>query len=759
MREVGLFVKVGRAYKRLELFTDENIELSSSIQNVQDISKVFSDFTQGFTIPATTYNASIINYFQESSINQIFDYQVMFDAYIEIDTIPFKRGKLQVDKSQIKDGNPYCYNVQFFGHLTSLKDTFGELKLSDLDLTPYSFPYDPNSVRDRITDGATDYNVRFPLISSSKIWQYGGGGSKDISTFGGRISTIDLLPAIKVNRILDAIQTRFGVTFNSVFFQSKTFERLFLYLKNASNSVIPFNFDSANFDSFSGTEGAFRSVDLASNTLNYVYNSSPTNPGYRTFVNITSVTSPTLNWSVQCFNNGVLVNTISGQGTGSFLLFSQSNSTSLNSNLTFAINSNTGNTIDFEIINYIFIGFTDQFPLTIVCDTITPNLDINLNALCPDIKISDFFSGILNMFNLTINPISATEFEIETLESWYSKGVIRNITLNTNDTYEVGRVKLYKQIDFKYQQSETILNRAFAGFNQAEYGNLRNAFQNDGSDFKIDLPFENLLFNKFTDTEIQVGYSVDQNGAPITPKPILLYMNEEQDISSTPFYLETILINAYMPFGQDLQYNQQYYSLNWGAEISSFYLNTISNSLFATYWQTYLAGLYDLRQRLYTFQTKLPLSKLNSLKLNDRLIIEDKRYLINDYKTNLTTGMVNLTLLQDFRTILQPLIFNMPETAICFEAMIFIPNDANSFELTTVTAGVTITPDSGNVDSLINICIPEFNEITITTEDEIDITTESGELLITEDSPTSTLTILVTFDNGTTNEIIIIRNA
>ena len=759
MREVGLFVKVGDAYKRLELFSDENIELSSSIQNVQDISKVFSDFTQGFTIPATTYNASIIHYFQESSINQIYDYQVMFDAYIEIDTIPFKRGKLQVDKSQIKDGNPYCYNVQFFGHLTSLKDTFGELKLSDLDLTPYSFPYDPNSVRDRITDGATDYNVRFPLISSSKIWQYGGGGSKDISTFGGRISTIDLLPAIKVNRILDAIQTRFGVTFNSVFFQSKTFQRLFLYLKNASNSVIPFNFDSANFDSFSGTEGAFRSVDLANNTLNYVYNSSPTNPGYRTFVNITSVTSPTLNWSVQCFNNGVLVNTISGQGTGSFLLFSQSNSTSLNSNLTFAINSNTGNTIDFEIINYLFIGFTDQYPLTIVCDTITPNLDINLNALCPDIKISDFFSGILNMFNLTINPISATEFEIETLESWYSKGVIRNITLNTNDTYEVGRVKLYKQIDFKYQQSETILNRAFAGFNQAEYGNLRNAFQNDGSDFKIDLPFENLLFNKFTDTEIQVGYSVDQNGAPITPKPILLYMNEEQNISSTPFYLETILINAYMPFGQDLQYNQQYYSLNWGAEISSFYLNTISNSLFATYWQTYLAGLYDLRQRLYTFQTKLPLSKLNSLKLNDRLIIEDKRYLINDYKTNLTTGMVNLTLLQDFRTILQPLIFNMPETAICFEAMIFIPNDANSFELTTVTAGVTITPDSGNVDSLINICIPDFNEITITTEDEIDITTESGELLITEDSPTSTITILVTFDNGTTNEIIIIRNA
>ena len=375
--------------------------------------------------------------------------------------------------------------------------------------------------------------------------------------------------------------------------------------------------------------------------------------------------------------NNILVNTISGQGTGEFVIFTEQNVNGLDANLTFRVNSESGNTIDIEVINYILVPIfgeaTQLDPLIIVCDSIAPNLDINLNAICPNIKISDFFSGILNMFNLTINPISATEFEVETLESWYSKGVIRNITLNTNDTYEVGRVKLYKQIDFRYQQSETILNRKFFGFNQAEYGNLRNVFQNDGSDFKIELPFENLLQQKFTDVNIQVGYSVDINGQPITPKPMLLYMNDGQNISANPieFFageLGFVTLNAYMPFGQDLQYNQNLFSLNWNAEISSFYLNTISNSLFATYWQTYLAGLYDLRQRLYTFQTMLPLSKLNSLKLNDRLVIEDKRYLINDYKTNLTTGMVNLTLLQDFRTILQPLIFNMPETAICFES-------------------------------------------------------------------------------------------
>ena len=773
MREVGLFVKVGEAYKRLELFTDENIELSSSIQNVQDISKVFSDFTQGFTIPATNYNASIINYFQESSINQIFDYQVMFDAYIEIDTIPFKRGKLQVDKSQIKDGNPYCYNVQFFGHLTTLKDTFGELKLSDLDLTPYSFEYNGANVKDRIINPSLDYEVRFPLISSERIWSYGDATDNDISALIGALSMGELLPAIKVNAVIEAIETRFGIAFNSVFFQSKAFNRLFLYLKNTSNDAISFNFDNLIFDSATG-ETEYRTVDLITSSLNYIFGevllfgSLVSTYQYQTSIKVTAVTSPTFNWSVQCLRNNILVNTISGQGTGEFVIFTEQNVNGLDANLTFRVNSESGNTIDIEVINYILVPIfgeaTQLDPLTIVCDSIAPNLDINLNAICPNIKISDFFSGILNMFNLTINPISATEFEVETLESWYSKGVIKNITLNTNDTYEVGRVKLYKQIDFRYQQSETILNRKFFGFNQAEYGNLRNTFQNDGSDFKIELPFENLLQQKFTDVNIQVGYSVDINGQPITPKPMLLYMNDGQNISANPieFFageLGFVTLNAYMPFGQDLQYNQNLFSLNWNAEISSFYLNTISNSLFATYWQTYLAGLYDLRQRLYTFQTMLPLSKLNSLKLNDRIVIEDKRYLINDYKTNLTTGMVNLTLLQDFRTILQPLIFNMPETAICFEAMIFIPNDANSFELTTETAGVTITPDNASVDSLIEICIPTSSEITITTEDEIDITTEDDELLITENSPTPTITILVTFDNGTTNEIIITRNA
>lgn len=763
MREVGLFVKVNDAYKRLELFNDENIELSSSVQNVQDISKVFSDFTQGFTIPATPYNASILNYFQESSINQIFDYQVSFDAYIEIDTITFRKGKLQVDKAQLKNGSAYCYNVQFFGHLTSLKDTFGELKLSDLDFTPYSFAYGGAEALDRITDGTTDYDVRFPLISSNVAWQYGGGGAEDITTLFGAIQTELLFPAIKLEAIFSAIETRFDVTFNSIFRQTKLFQRAFLYLKNATKPNFTFGFDPLIFDTISGAGGPF-SADIPTSTLIYNYDTGAVDT-FTTAINVTAVSDVTKYWTVQCFNNGVLVGSINqASGTGEYVIFSQTNFNGLSSNLTFQVNAETGNTLDIEVKGYAVDGAYSYPPLIVTCNTITPNLDINLNALCPEIKISDFFSGVLKMFNLVIVPSSATEFKIETLESWYSKGSIKNITTNTNDSFDVNRVKLYKQIDFQYQKSETILNREFAGLNQAEYGDLRNPFQNDGTDFKVELPFENILFNKFTDTNLQVGYSLDTNGNPILTKPLILYMNDEVTISSVDpikVYDGTSFSNltTYVPFGQDLIWNASNYSLNWGAEISSFYLNTISNSLYATYWSNYLTTLYDLRQRLYTFQSMLPIGKLTTLQLNDRLVIEDKRYLINDIKQNLTTGLCELNLLQDFRDILTPITFNLTMEAQCIEVMIFIPNDANSFEPSTVTSGVSFSFESLTEDTLLTICIPASGETTITTEGGIDITTESGDVLITEDSASGTIIITITFDNGKTNEIIITRNA
>ena len=43
-------------YSKLELFNDEKIDISLSVQNVQDISKVYTDFTQSFTKTSSKVN-------------------------------------------------------------------------------------------------------------------------------------------------------------------------------------------------------------------------------------------------------------------------------------------------------------------------------------------------------------------------------------------------------------------------------------------------------------------------------------------------------------------------------------------------------------------------------------------------------------------------------------------------------------------------------------------------------------------------------
>ena len=70
MRTVQVYIEG----QRLDLFDDEQINVTSTQQNVQDISKVFTDFSQSFSVPASVNNNQIFEYFYENDINSTLDY-------------------------------------------------------------------------------------------------------------------------------------------------------------------------------------------------------------------------------------------------------------------------------------------------------------------------------------------------------------------------------------------------------------------------------------------------------------------------------------------------------------------------------------------------------------------------------------------------------------------------------------------------------------------------------------------------------------
>ena len=100
---VSLYIYVDGIAKRIELFEDEKISVTSSVQDIADVSKAKTDFTQSFTIPASTTNNEIFKHWYESSLDGGFDHRIKYDGYIEIDTFTFRVGSFALNDVKYKN--------------------------------------------------------------------------------------------------------------------------------------------------------------------------------------------------------------------------------------------------------------------------------------------------------------------------------------------------------------------------------------------------------------------------------------------------------------------------------------------------------------------------------------------------------------------------------------------------------------------------------------------------------------------------------
>jgi hypothetical protein len=653
-RTFELVPSVSRIAIPIDLFNDEVITLNSSIQNINDLSRVFTDYSQSFTIPASKKNNETFRHWYENEVDNGFNQLIRYDGFIEIDNEIFRVGKWQLESASIKQNKIENYKLTFYGVITSLTDKFREDKLKDLEtLNDYTIEYSGSNVETNIETTNND-DVSFPLISSSKVWQYGGGGSTllnwDISNNATPMSYTELFPAIKIARIFDAIESKYNVSFQGNFLTQSRFTEAFLWLKNKEAFVpssAPVRVDistivSTPFDT---------SVQISFDTLNNTYEVLQ-EFGTIVFQAGLSVSST---WIVSVFKNNQFYTNQSGTGNfisvnlpnevGTFYLTIQtSSSCTYNSDIIGHYQEWNDPFGQYEWIDYQIIGGGSG----------TTNSQLDLTQYVPDMKVSDFVSAILKMFNLTAFSENESVYTLEQLENWYYQGQIKNLTQYTITDLEFERIKPYKKINFEYEKSESFMNRAFFDNVAREYGNLSYTFNTDGNDYTIKLPFENLLFNKFNDINLQVGYSINKTFQTYIPKPIILY--KLGNVASGDFKFNngttTSTIANYNVFGQDVNYQNTKQTLNWGIEISSYYLNTITNTLFQNYYFNYLSNLYSLKSRMVKVSMRLPYSELLNLRLNDRIVIRDKRYIINQFTTNLKTFEVQMELIQDFRNIL-----------------------------------------------------------------------------------------------------------
>lgn len=660
---VGIFIKDSSGdYNRVELFADEKISVNSSIQNINDISKTFTDFSQTFTIPASKQNNKIFKHWYENSNDNGFSTLIKSDAYIELDTIPFRSGKIQLESANVKDGQPQDYSITFIGSLGSLKDKFAGLFLKDLDTTYYDFAYSGTVVKDKVTTTTTSGDVMFPLISSNRYWNYGATGVNDISVSTTPIYYNELFPAIKLSSVLDMIDrdSKWNINFNGLFLTDARFTSAYLYLKNSEVFNVKSPQTLITWDTIDIDNGGFI-IDLTNETFKY---DMSTPYDFLTSTISIDLTVSGIPYTIHTYKNGVEVVTQNAISTGGLQYFITGADMYSGDIFSMKISSLVPITFDaslelnLEVIDDegIILSYITQVIKT--SDQSVTDIKLPIKSYFPDIKIEDFFSGILKMFNLTCYSNDGINYTIEQLEGYYTSGTIRDITKYIkSDNLNLNRVKSYKKINFEYEKSESIVNVGFKSANNIEYGSLFFDTQNDGEEYNIKLPFEDLNFNNLKD-KLQVGYALKNDLQKYIPKAIILYDYKPTSLTSltgTTYYFSTstsgsgTAYTSYKAFGQEYFNGTDTYSLNFNAQQSTLTNELISNSLYNEYYQAYLINIFDSKARLIKVSGILPISLLTSLKLNDRLVIRDKRYLINTMTTDLTSGEVQFELLTDNR--------------------------------------------------------------------------------------------------------------
>lgn len=87
MQKLQLFI----SDTRVDLFKDESVSITQTIQNIKDIAKIFTEFTQTFTIPASKTNNILFKHYYNFDISNTFDARNKVAGEIQLNNIPFKK--------------------------------------------------------------------------------------------------------------------------------------------------------------------------------------------------------------------------------------------------------------------------------------------------------------------------------------------------------------------------------------------------------------------------------------------------------------------------------------------------------------------------------------------------------------------------------------------------------------------------------------------------------------------------------------------
>ena len=697
MRRLQLYIGT----ERVDLFKDESVSLTQTIKNVKDLAKVFTEFTQTFSVPASSVNNKIFQHYYNFDISGGFDARIKANARLELNDLPFKDGKIALQGVDLKNNLAHTYRITFFGNTVNLKDTLGDAQLSSLSFSDYyDRLYDFGTVTGVMQDGLTPFIV--PLITHTNRLIYNSGshvafdpeatinnlyhqGSGNQSQNG--VYWNQFKYAVRLQNIIEAIQTKYGITFSDDFFNdanNEQFSTLYMWLHRKSGSVerpTQVDFVYTRLVDLVQTQ----SQGISSVTNGIITVTIPTNDGLQPAFFIVDLAQASANpYSVQVLRNGGTVVGELNSVTGNQTLTVRGDTNDFQNNATYTIQ--IGGVVTFNANDIVVsvsatatgVSAVDQYKNSLQFGT-NQSKEFNIVEQIPKMKIIDFLSGLFNLFNLTAYVNDVGTIVVRTLDSYYADSTqVYNIDKYLDTTKSTSDVALpYNKINFSYKGLGTLLSQQFNQLTNSGWGSLSYTLDGDIFDapsepYEIEVPFEHMQFERLydqgnsppTSTDVQWGYSVNENLQSYIGEPLIFYgipITNGTNIRIRDTVLNNNvadIVNYIIPSNSfSIAPSTSRINIHFQNELNEYLANEpdglvggdnalgFTDTLFQTDYKEYIQDVFNVRRRLLKVTAYLPMKVYYNLQLNDLIQLGQDSYKINSMKTDLTTGKTEFELL------------------------------------------------------------------------------------------------------------------
>ena len=579
MQELQLYIEG----ERLDLFKDESVSLTQTIQNVKDVSKIFTSFTKTFSLPASKTNNKIFKHYYNFDIVGGFDARIKKAGNIELNHIPYKTGRIKLEGVDLKNNLAHTYRITFFGNTVELPDILGDDSLGSLPFSSsdYTIDYKESTIRAYGISQQGNGKIITPLITHTQRLYYESGTTSASNdnvhinvAYKQGVEFNQLKYAIRLYEIILEIESKYtiangyasDIVFSRDFFSTSNpvFYNLYMWLHRKSGDVQPAQQVTSYTTITPSWSGTLNKIIRSGNTIIITADLlTPPNQMFSNTLTVTPASGNAVEYQVGVNVNGSRILTTS-PSTGTQQL-NQLNGIPLVGNGVYTVEIIHPTAINIQSITWNFEGYTRPFqtPIgynetaTISSFTAAAEFDFVVAQQIPEVTIMSFLSGLFKMFNLVAYVDDSKTIVVRPLDgaqgvdySYYTASDINGNDAPVN--YDISKyvdvtksqvnVALpYKEIKYEYEGTGTFLAKQHAQLFGTSWGTLKyiggqNSQGTGGINYNasteiysVKLPFEHMQYERLinqnggAEIDAQWGWSVNENKQSYIGKPLIFY--------------------------------------------------------------------------------------------------------------------------------------------------------------------------------------------------------------------------------------------